>query len=809
MRIRDPRLWALQHPWWVLLVFFLLTGLFAWGNTRLRKGGILDDDVILRLDDPVRLMDRYVQAKQHEGFEGKEAIPLVFNSELRTPEDLLAVARFSDATKTAFGDGLLSLAEAPAYQDTGEALRDDAYITSTEVTQPGFNLNAWKDKVTRDPSVYGLLVGRDFHWTTVIRYLPPGYDEITEFRKTVEFLEGRVIPWWEWLWKRDITPQDPRIGVGGWVMGRGLIDQGMNVDMLSLVNLGVLLTLPVFWVTFGSLHAALLSVAVMLMGGFLWTRGAMGLLPDMHERVYSLLVYANIIVQGTSFALHKSEAFRESRAREALTGWQAARAVDGLIATTAAISLFGFATLWSFGLKPVRELGVASVLGILWLLILAVFFLPAVQMIGGARPAMLDDSQPGWFARAYTHGVEKLVSGCSNTAVWLAAGFRPWIMVTTVCSMFLCVAFLFAQGSIHSRTRSLEFLRGTLVDKEAQFLNQPGNVGFEFLDLLVEPAQGGGIYNPHFLARAWEFQTALKEVNQARETTSILSTIQQLARESFKKPFPETADEVEAAFFLIDNRLAPAVQRQLYFPGGVRMSVSYGEDDSVAFGRFCTEVLTLARTRFPDLKVSPFGKTPLFPQVDAYVRTGKISNVFTSQIGVAMICGVLIAWRNRRVRGMWLSPWRGGLVMSLPLFFATAVMGLIMWRLDIAVDMSTAVITALAINAATDFSLYLAMTYQSLLSVRSPFEALAEALSQQGRVIVADCVLNTLCFLPLVTSRFLPVRQIGWMMAVMLMACAVGTLVFMAALLPRCVAATRTVSERESDQLEHLSAPSA
>lgn len=94
MRIRDPRLWALQHPWWVLLVFFLLTGLFAWGNTRLRKGGILDDDVILRLDDPVRLMDRYVQAKQHEGFEGKEAIPLVFNSELRTPEDLLAVARF-------------------------------------------------------------------------------------------------------------------------------------------------------------------------------------------------------------------------------------------------------------------------------------------------------------------------------------------------------------------------------------------------------------------------------------------------------------------------------------------------------------------------------------------------------------------------------------------------------------------------------------------------------------------------------------------------------------------------------------------
>jgi predicted RND superfamily exporter protein len=352
-------------------------------------------------------------------------------------------------------------------------------------------------------------------------------------------------------------------------------------------------------------------------------------------------------------------------------------------------------------------------------------------------------------------------------------------------------------------------LRDTLVDQEAQFLNQPGNVGFEFLDMLVEPAQGGGIQDPHFLARAWEFQAALKDVPQARETTSILGAVQQIACESFKKPFPETPEEVEAAFFLIDNRLAPTVQRQLYFLGGVRVSVSYGGDDSVEFGRFCDAVLTLARTKFADLKVSTFGKTTLFPQVDAYVRTGKISNVVTSQFGVVAICGMLIAWRNRRSRGTWLSPWRGGLVMSLPLLFATAVMGLIMWVFDIAIDMSTAAITALAINAATDFSLYLAMTYQALLAAHAPDAALQEALGRQGRVIVADCILNTLCFLPLVTSRFLPIRQIGWMMAVMLIACAIGTLIFMAALLPRCVVEARAISEQAPDQIERISAPSA
>ena len=132
--------------------------------------------------------------------------------------------------------------------------------------------------------------------------------------------------------------------------------------------------------------------------------------------------------------------------------------------------------------------------------------------------------------------------------------------------------------------------------------------------------------------------------------------------------------------------------------------------------------------------------------------------------------------------------------MSLPLFFATAVMGLVMWALEIALDMSTASINALAINAATDFSLYLAIAYQSALRTLAPKAALSEALGQEGKVIVTDCLLNSLCFLPLVTSHFLPVRQLGWMMGVMLVACAVGTLVCMAALLPRCVVSRKAIT---------------
>lgn len=125
--------------------------------------------------------------------------------------------------------------------------------------------------------------------------------------------------------------------------------------------------------------------------------------------------------------------------------------------------------------------------------------------------------------------------------------------------------------------------------------------------------------------------------------------------------------------------------------------------------------------------------------------------------------------------------------MAVPLFFSTMVIGMLMWMLKIPLDMATAAIGALAINAATDFSLYFAMTYQRALASLSPLEALHSAMREEGRVIVADCLLNTVCFMPLVTSHFLPVQGVGWMMGILLITCALGTLLFMAALLPRCV----------------------
>src|SRR2546426_12369189 len=123
MKPTDPRLWAIKKPRIALLCFLGLTLLFVWGNGRVERGGVLDGDVILRTDDPMRQMDRYVQDKAAEGFEGREVVPFVLNGGgLRSAGGLQHLLHGTETAHGAVGGTALRLSTGPAYPASGEAV---------------------------------------------------------------------------------------------------------------------------------------------------------------------------------------------------------------------------------------------------------------------------------------------------------------------------------------------------------------------------------------------------------------------------------------------------------------------------------------------------------------------------------------------------------------------------------------------------------------------------------------------------------------------------------------------------------------
>ena len=146
------------------------------------------------------------------------------------------------------------------------------------------------------------------------------------------------------------------------------------------------------------------------------------------------------------------------------------------------------------------------------------------------------------------------------------------------------------------------------------------------------------------------------------------------------------------------------------FLSGVRYPPAMGLTMSVRLGQFCDAALTLATvSRFESLSVqygahlSPRGSLP---------SGRKIWNMFSSQLGVALICAG--CWRrNRRLQVCWLVPLWGLLAMSPPL----APRGSLACSCEDSPFrwISPGLDQGAGINAATDFSLYLALAYQTAL----------------------------------------------------------------------------------------------
>jgi predicted RND superfamily exporter protein len=786
---------ALRYPKATLVIFVLVLVVFGYGNIIAKRGGVLDK-AILNKEDHYYLMDQAVQKKRMFGFEGTEFVPLIlkFPGGIESKKDLKKIYQLTEQAKEVFGNRILSLSEVPDYHDTGIELLDLPYIHPAIFKDPNFDLEEWKREVKNDSGVYGILVGRDFDWAAVVIYMRPGYDEMETAWQIVELLERRKIGWLERFYKSEIHPLDPNLGVSGWLMGRWILHQGLNRDMFSLIVLGLLMTFVVFAFSVGSFWQALLASFIVVVPAILMVRGSVGLIEllgwDIRERVYLLLAYANCIVQGISFSLHKFETFNHYK------DWQKAKEVDWLIFVTTLIAVGGFGTLYWFQVLTIRELGILSALGVVYLGFLSIVVLPAIYSLL-VRKEQLKQRE----FKTFSLSIEKLVNGCT----WLTTRFSfqktLMTMIVVLLVVVILAVILVSQGRLIIKTKPLEFIRETLVYQTGQFLNETGRIGFDFLDLLVEPAETrGDIYEADFIRAVWQYQQDLKKKVGAREVSSILGTLAKIAQESYKKPFIEiSSEEVAEAFFLIEGNLASAVQRQLWYEKGIRVSISAEMKDSNEIGDFVKSALELAK-KYPQLRVSAFGKLAQYPQIDWYIRMGKPKNLFGSQWVIILVCALMIAWKGKKLEqkgfsSQWrLSSFWGGVIMSVPFIFSSGMMCLTMIVLAIPLDIATAAITALAINASIDFSIYFVDAYQEALTDLEPIKAVKKAMAAKGKIIIEDMILNAICFDPLLTSSFQPIRELGWIMGVMLIYCCIGSLIIMP---PFLVWATESTQQLE------------
>lgn len=782
-----------------------------YGNIVAKKGGILDD-CLLNNEDPFQVMDQQVRALGiRTGDPVSFVIPL---KEGVTIENLAYIKWFTDELSKNFPEyGILSLSNVPRYKDTGKELLNTPYI-DIKLIEKSDNvkyIEEWKREIQRDNGVYGLLVGRNFDYVQVILLLPYGYDEIKVFRKVTEFLENRSITPLEWYIKSDIIPADQYkiVMPAGWLISRGLMDAVLVADTFKLSCAGMALVTIAFFLSLLSFRQAITAISVIALNLF-WVRGSIGLFQligfPFYERAYFLVVYTAMIVAGISFVARKFETYNTIRLEQPEIGaeeaWKATKPVNGVIGLTAFIAILNFITLYQIRIRGIMEVGIFASLGIVFLVILVFWYMPALHLILKGEIGIRPSSVIGQTARFWDAMIGKVV----------LAGFQftrggKWIKPATKVLFIVIIALGIGFGIImldysnvfyksfhfiEIKTKPLEYIRNTIVFRASEMLNMPGNYGFDRLPVLIKKKDDSSLaamHDPVFINRVDDFIKQVSRIPDVREAKSIIDTVRLINQESYKRDLPLTSQQLYDSLQMVEADLGPLVKEQLWYKDGLVLSISVAADDSNKLEEIRNKVLDISNRQFQDLQVLPFSKLTVYPRADKYIREGKPLNAITSQWIVIVVLAAWIMFRNRRtMAGNKFYAWRTGFIMNLPFIFASSVTVIVMAVLRVPLDQATAMITALAINAAVDFGLYLVSDYQVAVSEgANHIQALHYSIVQKGRTIVIDIILNSLCFVPLMFSGFQPIFRLGWIMIIMLLACGFGALFLMPPLLPWCV----------------------
>lgn len=814
---------------WRLLGWGLVLASLAWLNLHVEPGGIVTH-AILDAQNPYQAADQQVQALPD--LNRGDSVGLV----VQLPDGLTPAAVDRIATLSQDLQQLLPTASvlSPTHNLNRYHSSDDSIDSSPYLRRhmSQADIDAAAANMAENPLFDGLLLGGDVSsssfsrsfshqpsYAQILAFLPEGYSEQQLVDEIGEYLEQRPISALEWLlWKTDIQPAPSHadVSLSGWAVARGLMHYALISDVLWYCTLGLCLATLAAWLALGSWRQALVS-SLLIFASFVLTRGSMPLLDllgvtignpaePIRERVYFLLVLSALIVSGISLNVRALEAYNAEceKTGDRLGSWRALAVQLPRFNLVLGIAALNFIGLSQIGIRGVLEVGVLSAIGLLWQRALVQSLLPALQLALAAHPAA---------RQSRTHQVQQWINHQlarpGQAAVWYWLRFTPaqsllrvvaglLLLLATVAGVVLHDAQVPAeQRLIQVREKPIDYLPDTIVDRARGVLNAPQAGGFAQLSFYISPmavasADYPNVADIQFLRQVAAFATQVRRIEGVRAAVSVvdqLSLMQPLAAQT-------TATAYEHLQLLRWDLQQPKLADSWRHAGGVVLSVSTPADDSVGMRQHADAVLTLAAQQFNDLNVLPFGTLHSYHQTDLYISERKPLNMLATMPMVLVIAAAWFGWcryKYRRysplLRGRWqLKPVAAAAAICLPFVVAYALVVLVMALLAIPLDQATACATALGINAAIDFDLYLLEDFRGALrSGQTPAQALQTAIGDRSRLTLLDAGLNAICFSFLLCSSFIPMQRLGLIMLILLVICAFAAVCLLPAVLRSCV----------------------
>ncbi len=559
----------------------------------------------------------------------------------------------------------------------------------------------------------------------------------------------------------------------------------MRRDLAVLTPASLVLVVVVLFLSFRTRRGVTLPLLCVLVG-VIWTMGVMGWL-DEPISLGTLVLPSLLIVIGSSYATHVVA--RYYLELETPTGTEhpvhrALRQAGLPVFISGLATLIGFSALLLNSIQAVRALGLYAVIGITFLFLLAMTFVPALIMV-------MPERRYRWGAAAGSD------SGRLGRALAALAqiDIRHRRVIFVVAAVAVAVS-LMALPRIKADTNFLAYFPHDSPIRFAHTAISSRVAGALPFYVVVGSGEPGSMADIRPLRELREFQRYLESLPGVSRTvafTDYLDLLDRGLRASGDTIIDENGNPIDPkdvkSFWDDPSRLGEVLTLVKQNLGSFKSVITkdLGQANVLVRTRFETsteiaEVVDRIREwaeQHPAMPAESTGSIILLNGTTDDVVWGQVKSITVALAVIFVVMSLLFL--SAKVGFIAMLP----NIVPVVLFF-----GILGWS-GIMLNIGTSIIAAIALGIAVDNTIHYMVRFNRELQITHDERvSLSAALSTVGRPIVYTSVALTLGFLVMRLSDFVPVRDFGTLSAATMLTALVTNVV----LLPALLAQTRIVT---------------
>ncbi len=535
----------------------------------------------------------------------------------------------------------------------------------------------------------------------------------------------------------------------------------MEGDTQTFMPLALLLVVVILYITFRTMRGVLIPLSAVVIG-VVWTTGVM-VLCGSAITMGTLVLNPLLMVVGVASGIHLiSQYYLELKPGRTPAAVVAATMhhVRVPVAIAALTTLIGFATLIFTPIPAIREFGVYSVLGILFILIASFTVIPAaLALMPLPAPGRLKSPEGGHVVR----GLQALGA--------FAVRRRRLVLV---CGVLVLLVSAWGITKVRVATDYLSFFSPASTIRQDNALISSRLAGTQPIYIAIDGDRPGAITRLPVLAAIRALQEFVNQQPGVDKTVSLvdyLDLVRGVLQPDAKPGDAASQSEIDQILLFVNPADLRAVATPDFSRGNMIARTTLSGSTEV--GAFVAAVQAFAAEHFPPgIHVRPTGTVVLLNQSADTLVWGQVTGIWQELFALWLLLAFLFL--SLRV----------GMLALIPNVIPTVILFGIMGWTGITLNVSTSMIAAIAIGIAIDDTIHLLSSFNAeLRRSGSQEQAVLYAIRSAGQAAVFISVALAAGFFIVCLSNFQPVQHFGLLSGVTMGVALVTELFFTPALL--------------------------